>query len=66
MGKFQFGEYEARKALKAFGWSVASAFVALLISLAANLELPAEYAFMIPVINVVLYSLKEFVTDNAA
>lgn len=62
---FKFGEEEARKALKVFGWSMASAFVALAISLTGALELPGEYAFIVPIVNTVLYAVKEFISDNA-
>lgn len=63
-GPFKFGEEEARKALKVFGWSMGSAFVALLLSLTGALELPADYAFIVPIINTVLYMIKEWITDN--
>ncbi len=63
-GPFRFGEVEARKAFKVFGWSMLSAFVALLLSLVGALELPADYAFVVPIINTVLYALNEFVKDN--
>ena len=63
-GRFSFGEEEARKALKVFGWSVGSAFVALALSLVGVLDLPADYAFIIPVINTVLYALNEWIKNN--
>jgi len=63
-GRFQFNEYEAKKALKVLGWSVGSAFVALLLTLVGVMEFPAEYAFIVPVINTVLYALQEFIKDN--
>ena len=52
------------KSLKVFGWTMASAFVALLISAMSDLQIPAEYAFFVPIVNTVLYSLKQFFTDN--
>ena len=65
-GPFRFGEEEARKSLKVFGWSMGAAFVALGLSLVGALELPADYAFIVPIINTVLYSLNEFIKDNRA
>lgn len=63
-GPFRFGEEEARKSLKVFGWSMGAAFVALAISLTGALELPGEYAFVVPIINTVLYALNEWIKDN--
>ena len=62
---FRFSEAEGRKAMKVFGWSMASAFVALALSLTGALEFPGEYAFVVPIINTVLYALKEFISNNA-
>ena len=63
-GRFSFGEEEARKSLKVFGWSMGAAFVALALSLVGALELPADYAFVVPIINTVLYMLNEWIKDN--
>jgi uncharacterized membrane protein len=63
-GRFHFGEGEVRKSLKVFGWSMGAAFVALAISLTGALELPGEYAFIVPIVNTILYTLKEWVADN--
>lgn len=64
-GRFKFGEEEMRKSLKVFGWSMGAAFVALAISLTGALELPGEYAFIVPIINTVLYMLKEWIANNS-
>jgi uncharacterized membrane protein len=64
-GRFQFGEEEAKKALKVFGWSMGSALVALAITLTGTLELPGEYAFIVPIVNTVLYMIKEWIADNS-
>ena len=63
-GPFRFGEEEARKSLKVFGWSMGAAFVALGLSLVGALELPADYAFIVPIINTLLYTLNEYIKDN--
>jgi hypothetical protein len=64
-GPYRFGEEEARKSLKVFGWSIASAFVALGLSLVGALDLPADYAFVVPIINSVLYAAHQFIKNNA-
>lgn len=63
--RFVLSEFEGKKALKVFGWSVGSAFVALLLSLVGAIEFPPEYAFVVPVINSVLYLAKEWIADNS-
>lgn len=61
---FSYSEYEVRKVLKVFGWTMASAVVALLISLTGAIDFPKEYAFLVPVINTVLYAIAELISDN--
>ena len=63
--RFVLSEYEGKKALKVFGWSVGSAVVALLLSLVGAIDFPADYAFVVPVINSVLYLVKEWIADNS-
>lgn len=65
-GRFKLDAVEARKIFKVFLWTMASAFVALAISLIGILELPTEYAFVIPFVNTILYALAEFIKDNQA
>lgn len=62
--KFQFKEYEYKKSLKVFAWSMGSAVITLLISLVASLDIPAEYVIYVPAVNTVLYAVKEYITDN--
>jgi uncharacterized membrane protein len=62
--RFQWSEHELKKVFRVFGWTIASAVVALLISLVGIIDVPAEYAFIVPIINTVLYALKEFLADN--
>jgi hypothetical protein len=50
--------------LKVIGWSVASAIVASLISIMSELDVPTEYAFLVPLVNSILYTIKEFVSDK--
>lgn len=64
--KFFYSEYEVKKVLKVFAWTMASAIVALLISLMKIVEFPIEYAFIVPIINTVLYALSELVKDNTS
>lgn len=49
---------------KVVGWSIASAVVASLIIVMEQVEIPVQWTFLVPVINVVLYTVKEFVSDK--
>lgn len=59
-----FGSKEFVGILKVFGWTVASALVVLFIDWLGMVEVPAQYAFAVPLANTVLYALKEFIADN--
>lgn len=61
---FALGTQELANIIKVFVWTVASALVALFIDWLGLIELPTEYAFVVPLANTVLYSLKEWIADN--
>ena len=61
---FSLGSQEAVNIFKVFAWTVGSALVAMLISLMGVVEIPAQYAFIVPVVNTLLYALKEWIADN--
>lgn len=65
-GRFQLDSVAVKKILKVFGWTMASAIVALLISLMGVIELPGEYALVVPIVNTILYALAEFIKENKA
>lgn len=62
--KYKWSNYETKKTLQVFGWSLASALVTLAIGLLASADIPVEYALYIPAVNSVLYALKQFIADN--
>lgn len=49
---------------KVIGWSLTSSLVATLILIVQQTDFPPEYSMLIPVINVILYSIKEYVSDK--
>lgn len=61
---FSVGRAELLNIFKVFAWTVGSAFVLLLISVMGILEVPAQYAFAVPMVNTALYALKEWIADN--
>lgn len=61
---FSLGQKEVSNIFKVFAWTVGSALVAMLISLIGVIEVPVEYAFIVPMVNTALYALKEWIADN--
>ena len=64
MPKFDFGKVEFQKTLKAFGWSVGSATIVLLLNLLPGVQFSPEVAFLGPLINTILVMCYQFVKDN--
>ena len=61
---FVLGESELSNIFKVFLWTVLSAIVVLIISVLGVIDVPVEYAFLIPAANTALYALKEWIADN--
>jgi len=62
--KYQLNKEDGLAILKVLGWTLASALVSGLIIVVANLEVPAEYMFLIPIVNTILYSVQKFLADR--
>lgn len=62
--RFTFGGPEFRKSLKVFAWSIGSALVVLLIDFLGAVDMPTQYAFVVPIANTALYAVKEWIADN--
>jgi len=62
--KYQLNQADFIRMLKVLGWTLASTAVAVLISLLSQVEVPVEYAFLLPVINTILVGLQSFLRDN--
>lgn len=58
---FSFNLENLKASLKVFGWTVSSALVVLLIAAFADVDVPPQYAFMVPMVNTALYALKEYI-----
>lgn len=61
---FVLGGAEASNIFKVFAWTVGSALVVLAIDWLGMVEVPAQYAFAVPMANTLLYTLKEWIADN--
>jgi len=62
--RLRFGNYEAKKTLKVFVWSFGSALIAGLLSYFSSSDVPVEWLTYVPLVNVVLYALKEVFAEN--
>ena len=58
--KYTLNKEDFSKIGTAFLWSSLSAVVGVLIVLFGQVELPAQYLFLVPVINTVLYSTQKY------
>lgn len=61
---FNLDKVELKNSTKVFLWSFGSALVVLLINIVANLDVPTEYLPLVPIVNTILYALKEYLTNN--
>lgn len=58
--KYQLNQEDGAKIVKALTFSLASSLIAFLIALIPSLDIPAEYVFLVPLINGALYTAKRF------
>jgi hypothetical protein len=58
--RFSLNPEELRSIFKVLLWSLGSALVVALIGIVQALDVPQEWLFLVPIVNTVLYSLKEF------
>ena len=63
-GSFQVNKEMGISILKVFGWTVASAVVALLLSAIKIIDFPPQYAFVIPLTNTILVALYQWISDQ--
>lgn len=59
--KYRLNQADVLRMLKVLAWSLASTIVTVLIAFTNEVEVPAEYAFLLPVINTVLVGIQSFV-----
>ena len=62
--RFSIDKENAKNIGKVFAWSAGSAFVAMLIALVGIVEVPVEYAILIPLCNTILYALEQYINEQ--
>ena len=62
--RFSIDKENAKNIGKVFAWSAGSAFVAMLIALVGIVEVPVGGNPLIPLVNTMLYALKEWIEDQ--
>jgi hypothetical protein len=58
--KYRLNTEDGVTLLKVMAWSLASTVVTVLIAFSSQVEVPVEYAFLLPVINTILVGIKKF------
>lgn len=62
--KYQLNKADLIAIAEVILWSVSATVVATLITFVAQLDLPAQWMFLVPLANTVLYSLQQFIKDR--
>jgi hypothetical protein len=62
--RYSLNNEDGLKILQVLGWTVSSAIIAFAIDLIPNIDVGANYAWLVPMINTVLVVLKKFVQDK--
>ncbi len=60
--KYSLNKTDGIKILKVLGWSAGSAIVSALITIIANIDLPVQYVWIIPIVNTILVTAQKFFT----
>lgn len=61
--KFSLNKEDGWKIAQVIGWTMASAFITLLIDLLAQVDF-STYVWAVPMVNTVLYAMKRFVSGK--
>jgi hypothetical protein len=62
--KYQLNQADGIRMLKVMSWSLASTVITVAIAFSQEVEVPPEYAFLLPVINTLLVGVQSFIRDN--
>lgn len=62
--KYKLNKHDLIEMLKVMAWSLGATIVTVLIAFLQETEVPKEYAFLLPVINSLLYGIKLFIQER--
>jgi len=62
--RYTLNKKDGLKILQVLGWTISSAVIAFAIDLIPSIDVGANYAWLVPMINTVLVVLKKFVQDK--
>ena len=62
--KYQFNSEDFLKMMKVLVWSLGATLVSVLITFTQELDVPAQYVFLLPFVNAGLVGLHRFISDN--
>ena len=58
--RYKLDATDGTNLLKVFGYSTGAAILAIIISLIAKIDIPAQYMFIVPIVNILLVAVKDF------
>ena len=61
--KYTLNKEDSKKILEVIGWTTASAVIAVLIEVVAQVDF-GSYIWIVPLINTLLYTVKKFVEEK--
>lgn len=62
--KYSLNKEDFIKLVQVMAWSLSATIVTVLIAFIQEVQVPAQYAFTIPVINSLLYGIKLFIQER--
>jgi hypothetical protein len=62
---YSFNQEDLLKILKVAGYLAASTLITFLLSLIPQLNVPANWAWMLPIVNILLVAAKNFFTNSS-
>ena len=62
--RYQLDRENEIKIIKALGYSVLSALVVSLLNILPNVDFPAQWLWVVPVVNTLLVVVKQFVSEQ--
>ena len=61
--KYTLNKEDGLKILEVIGWTTASAIIAIIIEIIAQVDF-GSYVWVVPMVNTILYALKQFIDEK--
>ena len=64
--RYTLNKEDGQEIAKVIGWTLAAALVTVLIDVVGLIDMPAQYALIVPIVNTILVALKKFIQEKQA